>query len=231
MLFFSYLRGQFMMWIQHVDAVDLVFKGLIIGLVASAPMGPVGVLTVQRTLNKGRWYGFVTGLGAAASDIVYALITGLGMSFVMDFVERPRNMYALQLVGAVMLFGFGLFTFKSNPTRSLHPSSNRRGTLWHNALTGFLVTLSNPLIVFLFVALYARFAFIVPGHRIEQGVGYLAVIGGAVIWWWGLTYSINKIRNHFDIHGIVWLNRTIGIVVMVVSLLGFYFTLRGRSLY
>ncbi|MCD8285333.1 MAG: LysE family translocator, partial [Prevotellaceae bacterium] len=57
-----------MMWIQPVDTLDLVVRGLIVGVVASAPMGPVGVLCVQRTLNKGRWYGFVTGVGAAVSD-------------------------------------------------------------------------------------------------------------------------------------------------------------------
>ncbi|MBQ8051667.1 MAG: LysE family transporter [Bacteroidaceae bacterium] len=220
-----------MTWIENVDAIDLVFKGMIIGIVASAPMGPVGVLTVQRTLNKGRWYGLVTGLGAAMSDIIYALITGLGMSFVMDFVERPRNMYLLQLVGAVMLFLFGYYTYKSNPTKQMHPASKKRGTLMHNALTGFLVTLSNPLIVFLFIALFARFAFIVPAHPVEQALGYLSIVLGAVAWWTGLTYSINKVRNRFDIRGIVWLNRTIGIVVMVVSLMGFYFTLRGKALY
>lgn len=220
-----------MMWIQHVDAIDLVFKGLLIGIVASAPMGPVGVLTVRRTLNKGRWYGMATGVGASLSDIVYALITGLGMSFVMDFVERPRNMYVLQLVGAVMLFIFGAYTYRSNPNMTLHPASNHRGTLLHNAVTGFFVTLSNPLIVFLFVALYARFAFVVPGHPFEMSVGYIAVLLGALLWWYGLTYSINKVRNRFDIRGIVWLNRTIGVVVMVVSALGFYFTLRGKALY
>lgn len=220
-----------MMWIQHVDAIDLVFKGVIIGVVASAPMGPVGVLTVQRTLNKGRWFGMVTGLGAALSDMVYAMVTGLGMSFVMDFVEKPRMMYALQLTGAAMLFVFGWYTFRSDPSRVIHPSSNRRGTLFHNFLTGFLVTLSNPLIVFLFVALFARFAFIVPHHPFEVGMGYLAIVAGALLWWYGLTYFINRVRSRFDMRGIVWLNRTIGIVVMVVSLLGFYFTLRGKSLY
>lgn len=220
-----------MMWIQHVDAIDLVFKGVIIGIVASAPMGPVGVLTVQRTLNKGRWFGMVTGLGAALSDLIYALVTGLGMSFVMDFVEKPRTMYALQLTGAVMLFVFGWYTFRSDPARVIHPSSNRRGTLFHNFLTGFLVTLSNPLIVFLFVALFARFAFIVPNHPFEVGMGYMAIVAGALLWWYGLTYFVNRVRARFDMRGIVWLNRTIGIVVMVVSLLGFYFTLRGKSLY
>jgi arginine exporter protein ArgO len=77
----------------HIDILDLVLKGLIIGIMASAPMGPVGVLCVQRTLNKGRWYGFVTGIGAAVSDLIYALITGLGMSFVMDLITNPRNKF------------------------------------------------------------------------------------------------------------------------------------------
>jgi len=219
------------MWIQHVDAIDLVFKGLVIGVVASAPMGPVGVLAVKRTLNKGRWYGFMTGVGATVSDLVYALMTGLGMSFVMDFVEKPRTMYVLQLVGAAMLFFFGLHTYRSNPTKNIYPSSSQRGTYLSNALTGFLVTISNPLIVVLFVALFARFAFVVPHHPIEQMVGYLALVAGSLLWWYCLSYSINRVRNKFEIRRIVWLNRTIGVVVMVVSVLGFYFTLRGKSLY
>ena len=66
----------------QIDILNTIFKGVIIGMLASAPMGPVGILCVQRTLNKGRWYGFVTGVGATASDLFYALITGLGMSFV-----------------------------------------------------------------------------------------------------------------------------------------------------
>ena len=70
----------------QIDILDCMIKGILIGVIASAPMGPVGILCVQRTLNKGRWYGLVTGIGAAASDIIYALITGLGMSFVMDFI-------------------------------------------------------------------------------------------------------------------------------------------------
>ncbi len=219
------------MWIEHVDAIDLIFKGLVIGVVASAPMGPVGVLTVKRTLNKGLGYGFATGVGAAFSDLFYAMITGLGMSFVMDFVEKPRNMYLLQLTGAVMLFLFGYYTYHSNPTPNLHPSGSQRGTLIQNAMTGFLVALGNPLIVFLFVALFARFAFIVPGRPFEMSLGYLSMLAGALFWWYGLTYSINRVKNRFDPRGIVWLNRTIGVVVMVVSLMGFYFTLRGKSLY
>lgn len=215
----------------EVTVLDLIIKGFIVGVVASAPMGPVGVLCIQRTLNKGRWYGFVTGLGAALSDILYALITGYGMSFVVDFIENGRNLFWLQLVGSVMLLLFGIYTFRSNPVESMRPVSTSKGTLVHNFVTAFFVTLSNPLIVFLFIALFARLAFIVPGHLFEQSVGYLFIIVGALTWWFGITYAVSRVRSRFDIRGIWILNRIIGAVVIVVSLIGMIMTLCGNTLY
>ncbi len=228
---FHYLRDRNVMWKQSVDALDLVVRGLIVGVVVSAPMGPVGLLTVRRTLNKGRWYGFVTGLGAAFSDIIYALVAGLGMSIVLDFVSNPRVMRWLQLVSSVMLFVFGYLTFRADPQRRMRPSANERGTLVRNAFTGFAITISNPLVVFLFLILFARFSFIVPGHRIEQAAGYASVFLGSLLWWYCLTSGVSKVRERFEYGGIVWINRIVGVAVMVVSLLAFYFTLRGRSLY
>ena len=110
-----------MNWIEQVTILDLLVKGLIVGVVVSAPLGPVGVLCIQRTLNKGRWYGFVTGLGAALSDIGYALITGYGMSFMDDFLAK--NQVLLQIIGSIMLFFFGIYTFRSNPAQSIRPDS------------------------------------------------------------------------------------------------------------
>lgn len=217
------------MWFEHVTLLDLTIKGLIVGMVASAPMGPVGVLCIQRTLNKGREYGLVTGLGAALSDIFYALITGLGMSFVVEFIEQPRTMYILQLVGSVLLFGFGLFTYRSRP--QLRKASNSRGTLMHNMVTAFLLTLSNPLIIFLFVALFARFTFVVPEHLGQQCLGYISIFLGAMLWWYGLTYIIDKVRSNFDVNRIWLINQIIGVVVMVVSVLGLLSTLLGLTLY
>ena len=93
----------------QLDILDFVFKGILIGIMASAPMGPVGVLCIQRTLNKGRWYGFVTGIGACVSDIIYALFTGLGMSFMMDIVGNERNRFLLQIRGSVVSLLFGIY--------------------------------------------------------------------------------------------------------------------------
>ena len=219
------------MWFEHVSTLDLVIKGLIIGVIASAPMGPVGVLCVQRTLNKGRWYGVFTGIGAAFSDIVYALITGFGMSFVIEFIENKTNMFYLQLIGSVMLFLFGLYTFRSNPMESMRPPSSKKGTYIHNMVTGFLVTFSNPLIIFLFVALFARFSFVVPDHLVQQSLGYLSIFIGALAWWFALSYGIDKLRSRFEVKGIWLLNRVIGGVVMFASVLGLIITLTGLSLY
>jgi len=202
----------------QIDMLDCIIKGILIGMLASAPMGPVGILCIQRTLNKGRWYGFVTGIGAAASDIIYALFTGLGMSFVMDFINNAQNKFLLQIFGSLMLLGFGIYSYMSDPMKNAHQSSNKKGSLTHNGVTAFLVTLSNPLIIFLFMATFGSFAFIIPDHPLEMTVGYLSIVIGALLWWFGLTWLVDKIRNKFDVSGIVILNKIIGSIVIVFSL-------------
>lgn len=219
-----------MNFIEEVTILDLLLKGFIIGVVVSAPLGPVGVLCIQRTLNKGRWYGFVTGLGASLSDIAYALLTGYGMSFIFDFISA--NQQILQLLGSIMLLAFGFYTFRSNPVRSLRPVSQNKGTYLHNFVTAFFVTLSNPLIIFLFIGLFARFAFLLPGIPVyEQAVGYLAIALGAFSWWFGTTYVVNKVRARFNVRGIWMINRIIGGIVMIISVVGVILTVFGASIY
>ena len=221
-----------MNWFEQITVLDVLIKGFIVGVVVSAPMGPVGVLCIQRTLNKGRWYGFVTGLGAALSDIIYALITGYGMSFVVEFIENPQTLYYFQLIGSAMLFGFGLYTFRSNPAQNIRPISANKGSLIRNFVTAFFVTLSNPFIILLFFGLFARFSFVLPERFFyEQSIGYLAIVGGAITWWFLITYLVNKLRTRFDLRGIWILNRIIGVVVMIASVVSAIFTLIGKTLY
>ena len=99
-----------------MDIVGLLwhfFQGTSVGFIASIPLGPIGVMCIQRTLNKGRASGFVSGLGAATSDLVYALIAGFSVSFIMDFVNEQQKI--LTILGALVLFGMGLKIFLSNP--------------------------------------------------------------------------------------------------------------------
>lgn len=214
----------------HLDILNWILKGILIGVVASAPMGPVGVLCIQRTLNKGRWYGFITGVGASLSDLFYALVTGFGMSFVMDWVTNAQNRFALQILGSVMLMAFGIYCYRSNPTRKIHVSGSRKGTLVHNGVTAFLVTFSNPLIIFLFMALYAQFAFVLPNHPMHMCIAYASIVLGALMWWFGLTWLIDKVRNKFDNSAILLINRVIGSVVIIFSVIFLIGTLFNLSL-
>lgn len=216
-----------MMLIHSVDVIDLILKGVIIGIIASAPMGPIGILVVQRTLKKGRWYGFATGIGAAVSDLLYAFITGFGMSLVLDFIEKPSTLLYLRLMGSVMLFLFGLWMFNSKPATP-HASSGKLGSFTHNGFTGFLLTLSNPLIVFLFLALFARFNFVVPNHVWEQAMGYAAIFCGALLWWISLTSALGRMKARLQMESINFFNRLLGGLVMGVSAIGFLLTIYGK---
>ena len=202
-----------------INILDFIFKGMIIGVIASAPMGPVGILCVQRTLNKGRWFGMATGVGAAISDIIYAGFAGFGMSFVMDFITDDQNRFYLQIAGSVMLLCFGFYTFRTDPTKNMHQSGQQKGSLWYNTWTAFLVTFSNPLIVFLFLAMYAQFAFVLPSHSFEMLVGFASIVGRALLWWWGLTWLVDQIRTKFDTNGITIINKVIGVAVIIGSVI------------
>ena len=208
----------------HINIVDLVFKGMLIGMIASAPMGPVGVLCVQRTLNKGRWYGFATGIGAAVSDIIYAGITGFGMAFIMDFINNEQNKFYLQIAGSVLLLAFGVYTWRSDPTKNMHKSGQQKGSLWYNLWTAFLVTFSNPLIIFLFMGLFAQFAFVIPEHPFEMLIGFASIVAGALLWWYGLTWLVNKIRSIFQEEGIRIINQIIGAAVTIFSVVSLFGT-------
>ncbi|XOO52791.1 LysE family translocator [Prevotella histicola] len=202
----------------QIDILDFIFKGLLIGIISSARWA-VGILCIQRTLNKGRWYGFVTGIGAAISDTIYALIVGLGMSFIMKPLQNPTYQLILQISGSVLLLLFGIYCFKSNPMKKMHQSSNTKGSIFHNGLTAFLVTISNPLIIFLFMATFAQFALVQPDRPFEMIVGFACIPAGALLWWYGLTWLVDKIRGKFDVNGVLIINKVIGSVVILFSII------------
>lgn len=224
----------FQEWMQQVGIIDEILKGFIIGIIVSAPMGPVGILTVQRTLNKGRMEGLATGIGASASDFLYAIVTGYGMSFIVDIIENPAIALIIKIVGSVLLFAFGVYTFRSIPKNKKVidniPTPTETGSLYSFAASGFAVTVSNPLIIFMFLALFGQFTFILSDNIIPQIMGYLAIIAGAFFWWFSLTWLIDKVRTRFNHRVLWWINRIIGTIVMVVSGIMIIYTVTGHAI-
>lgn len=198
----------------------VLIRGFAIGMLISAPMGPIGMLVIQRTLDKGRWPAFATGIGAAVSDLFYCILTGAGIAFITDFIAEQQ--FLLQLVGSVVLAIFGLFLFRKNPARSMR----RRRTMtansyWRDIVTGFLLTFSNPLILFFIIGLFARFNFLLPEFKFYHYVlGYLSIVAGALSWWFMITTLVNKMRAHFNVRSLYLINRIIGSLLMIFALVG-----------
>lgn len=202
---------------EHLPSIML--HGVLIGVLVSAPMGPIGVLVIQRTLNKGRLTGFFTGAGAALSDLTYCLLTGLGLAFVTDFIES--NQEVLQVAGSAILAAYALYLFLHNPSRRLKTPDMPVNTWWRDFVTGFLLTFANPLILFFIIGLFARFNFTAPEYRFYHYLaGYLAIVAGAVAWWFGVTFFVDKVRGHFNVRSMWIVNRVIAVLLMIMSLIG-----------
>ena len=198
----------------------IVVRGIAIGILISAPMGPIGMLCIQRTLNKGRWPAFFTGMGAALSDLIYCLLTGLGLSFITDFIEA--NQLILQIIGSIVLAAFAFYLFRKNPARKLTTPQDAPNTYWKDFVTGFLLTFSNPLILFFIIGLFARFNFLLPEFRYYHYIsGYIAIFGGAMLWWFTITFFVNKVRSHFNVRSLWLINLIIGSILLVMSAVGF----------
>ena len=190
-----------------------------IGIFLSAPMGPIGILCIQRTLNKGRNSGLFTGVGAAASDLFYCLLVGLGISLITDFIADHVNI--LQVIGSIILIVYAIYMIIHNPVSQIKENLDQREDYWRDMVTGFLFTLSNPLIMFLVIPLFARFGFPLPEYKWYHIIlGYASIVLGALIWWAVITFFVNKVRTHFNIRSMWLINRIIGSIILVLSCYG-----------
>ncbi len=201
------------------DIFYMLWRGIAIGILVSAPMGPVGMLCIQRTLNKGRRAGLYTGIGAAISDLLYCILTGFGLSFIEEFLERNHNV--IQLIGSAVLIGFGIYIFRQNPMRRIKKPLEASSSVNKDFISGFLFTVSNPLILFLIIGLFARFNFLVPENEFYHYlIGFIFILGGAIAWWWLVTLFVDKVRAHFNLRSLWLINRIIGLIILGFAAVG-----------
>jgi len=195
--------------------LNLLIRGFVIGFSIAAPVGPIGVLCIRRTLADGRVYGLASGLGAASADGVYGLIAALGLTLVADFLRQQQVW--LGLIGGGYLLYLGVKTFRATPAETAAEVSERgappRGLIGAYASTLFL-TLTNPLTIFAFAAIFAGVGAGVGGGG--SGGALLVVAGvfaGSCAWWLILVTFTGLFRARLGPIGLRWINRLSGIVI------------------
>ncbi len=206
------------MILETFNFIVLVLKGALVGLAASAPLGPIGVLCVQKTISKGRTIGFLAGMGAAFADTVYAIIAAFGLGFFQKILTDNQSW--IQIVGLVVLFFLGLNIFRSNPTRQIRlRNSQKYQGVFGDFISVFVLTLSNPLTVIFFGASIAAIGVYEERHPLyAQFFVVCGVFAGAVLWWFSLTGLVSLFRHKFRLKQLWWMNKISGGIIILLTI-------------
>ena len=204
--------------LQDGMGLEIFIRGVLVGLMASIPLGPIGVLCIQRTLSKNHKAGFFSGLGAATADTVFATVAFFSLSFVLSLIEG--HLTIIKAVGGMCVILVGSRIFFTNPVIQIRRNRAGKSNLWQDYLSIFLITLTNPALILVFVALFATFGFSKEILGAINGVTMIfGVFSGAALWWFTLTFFINLIRNKFRPRHLLWMNRIAGAVIIVLGAL------------
>jgi threonine/homoserine/homoserine lactone efflux protein len=192
---------------------SILVKGILIGFSIAAPVGPIGVLCIRRTLNDGRLTGFVSGLGAATADATYGLIAAFGLTFISDLLLNQRLL--ISLVGGVFLIYLGIKTWRARPATEAAEVAARRGLLGAYASTLGL-TLTNPTTILSFVAIFAGLGAgqNQSGNYAAASVLVLGVFCGSALWWFTLSGGVSLLRSRFNARWMLWVNRLSSAIIV-----------------
>ena len=194
-------------------------KAILIGLGASIPLGPLGIMCIQKTLSKGRWAGFAVGLGSTVADIFYASIALFSVTFINEFLDR--NSSWVMLIGGIVIFLIGLQIALKNPIKDLRKPNSGAIKTRHaqEALRGFLMTITNPGAL---VLMFGLFAFVRLDMSDATTYSVLLVLAGifpgTAGWWFLLSSGINLFRKRFRLHQMLIINRVSGILIALIGL-------------
>jgi threonine/homoserine/homoserine lactone efflux protein len=202
-----------------VNEVGFFLRGLIIGFSIAAPVGPIGVLCIRRTLAQGRLSGLFSGLGAATADAIYGCIAGLGLTFVSSLLMRQN--IGLRLIGGAFLCYLGFKTFISLP--AAEAAKAKSNSLVGAYVSTFFLTLTNPMTMLSFAAVFAGLGLAsTGGNYVDALVLVLGVFVGSALWWVLLSGGVSLFRSKLTPRRLQWVNRISGVAIAlfgVVALL------------
>lgn len=196
--------------------ISFLIKGLIIGFSIAAPVGPIGVLCIRRTLAEGRVSGFFSGMGAATADAVYGCIAGFGLTFISNFFISQHVW--LRLIGGMFLCCLGIKTFLDRPAEQI--VSVNGNSLFVAYASTFFLTLTNPMTILSFAAIFVGLGLAsTSGNYVSAGMLIFGVFIGSTLWWFILSLGIGLFRAKFNPEKLRWVNKISGIIILGFGLI------------
>jgi len=194
-----------------------IFKGFLIGICASAPIGPIGILVLQKTLSKGQKAGFMTGMGACIVDTVFAAIALFALTFAQEFMEAHKEL--ILVIGGIVIALLGWSMTVSDPFRKLK-SDDVPGVSVKDFLQATMMGFSNPGAILVIFALFAFFGIGISDRENWKMIPIiLSVAAGATAWWAGVTALLDHFRKKFKLRTILWVNRITGAIVILTGII------------
>src|SRR5574340_244954 len=197
--------------------ISFFIRGLPIGIAIAATVGPMSILCIQRTLNKGQLYGFISGLGIATADGVYGTIAAFGLTLITNFLLNEQIW--IRLIGGLFLMYLGIKTMLSHPSeRAARIDMKSNGYFGAYASTLFL-TLTNPLTILSFAAIFAGIGVgSASKNYISAAAVALGVFSGSTLWWIILTSAISLFRKKLNTRWLLWINRVSGVIITIFGI-------------
>ena len=187
-------------------------KGLLVGFSIAAPVGPIGILCIRRTLAHGRAAGFISGLGAATADAMYGAAAGVGLIAITGVLVGGQHW--LRLVGGLFLLYLGIRTWRTAEQGGVFSiaSDTSHGLLGAYAST-LALTLTNPMTVLSFAAIFAGLGIASGAHYASAAALVAGVFCGSALWWLTLSTVVGVLRHHLSTSGVLWVNRASGAII------------------
>ena len=195
-----------------------LIKGLIIGFSIAAPVGPIGILCIQRTINYGRKSGLFTGLGAATADGLYGAVAAFGLTIISNFLVGQQ--FWFRLIGGLFLLYLGIRTFVSKPKEKTEKDNHK--SLFSDYFSTIFLTLTNPMTILSFIAIFAGLGLgSIKGDVSSAIFMTIGVFIGSAIWWLILSGGVSLLKTKFNTSSLKIVNKISGIILVIFSILSF----------
>ena len=190
---------------------NYLLKGILIGFSIAAPVGPIGVLCIRRTLADGRTAGLLSGLGAATADALYGCVAGFGMTLISSFLVNQQNW--IRLVGGAFLCYLGIKTLLTKPAQE--PAEVKKIGLLGSFISTFFLTVTNPITILSFAAIFAGLGLASSDNNFSSaGFLVLGAFCGSAAWWLLLSGVVGLFREKFGHKAMQWVNRISGMIIL-----------------